>query len=217
MKGLKGARLGVLGVGAVALAIIAGLLVAAQVSAATGGLDIHDGTAAPGEEVTVDLGAHDVTDPGLGAWTVDIDYDGSVVSVADCSPQQGGVCNPEFGDETIRVTGASASGLDGDTVLASITFECGDAEGSSALTLTVGVFADATIGDPQPIDASVSDGTITCEEVPPTATPTVGGLGDPGTGGASSGGSGLIWVIAGLAAVGAAALGFGALRVSRRA
>ncbi len=218
MKGLKGTRLGVLGAGAIAVAIIAGLLVVAQVSAATGGVDIHDGTAAPGEEVTVDLGAHDVTDPGLGAWTVDIAYDSSVVSVSDCSPQQGGVCNPAFADEMIRVTGASASGLDCDTVLANITFECGDDEGSSDLTLTVNVFADATIGDPQDIDATVSNGSITCEEPEPEPTATTGvtGVGGVGTGPGSSDGNGLAWLVAAMAAVGAVALGFGAVRMASR-
>ena len=205
-----------LGAGAIAVAIIAGLLVVAQVSAATGGVSIGDGTAAPGAEATVDLTADDVTDPGLGAWTVDIAYDSSVVSVSDCSPQQGGVCNPAFADEMIRVTGASAQGLDGDTVLANITFECGDAEGSSDLTLTVNVFADATIGDPQDIDATVSNGSITCEEPEPEPTATVGGIGGVGTGPGSSDGSGLAWLVAAMAAVGAAALGFGALRMASR-
>ena len=220
MKGLKGTRLGVLGAGAIAVAIIAGLLVVAQVSAATGGISVGDGTAAPGADVTVDLTADDVTDPGLGAWTVDIAYDSSVVSVTDCAPQQGGVCNPAFDDELIRVTGASAGGLDGDTVLANITFECGDAEGSSDLTLTVNVFADATIGDPTDIDATISNGSITCEEPAPeptaTTTTDVGGIGGVGTGPGSSGGSGLAWLVAAMAVVGAVALGFGALRVAAR-
>ncbi|MCH8994740.1 MAG: hypothetical protein IH959_07200 [Chloroflexi bacterium] len=218
MKGLKGTRFGVLGAGAIAVAVIVGLLVVAQVSAATGGVSIGDGTAAPGADATVDLTADGVTDPGLGAWTVDITYDSSVVSVTDCSPQQGGVCNPAFADEMIRVTGASAGGLDGDTVLANITFECGDAEGSSDLTLTVNVFADATIGDPQDIDATISNGSITCEEPAPepTATTDVGGIGGVGTGLGSSDGSGLAWLVAALAAVGAVALGFGAVRMASR-
>jgi hypothetical protein len=40
--------------------------------------------------------------PGLGAWTVDISFDSSVVTVVTCSPQQGGVCNPNFATDTIR-------------------------------------------------------------------------------------------------------------------
>ena len=215
MKGLKGTRLGVLGAGAIAVAVIVGLLVVAQVSAATGGVSIGDGTAAPGADATVDLTADGVTDPGLGAWTVDITYDSSVVTVSDCSPQQGGVCNPAFADEMIRVTGASASGLDGDTVLANITFECGDAEGSSDLTLTVNVFADATIGDPTDIDATISNGSITCEEAAPP-TQTVVGPPPTGTGPGSSDGSGLAWLVAAMAAVGAVALGFGAVRMASR-
>ena len=209
-------RLGLIGGGALVLALIGGLVLAAQVSAAAHAVSIGSATAAPGAEASVDLEALDISDPGLGAWTVDISYDTDVISVADCSPEQGGVCNPEFGDGVIRVTGASASGLEGDTVLATITFECGDAEGTSDLGLSVEVFADATIGDPQDIDMTVSGGSIECAEEEPTATQEVTGGPATGTGGAESGG-GLGWLIAGLAAAGVAGVvGYGAMRLRAR-
>ena len=224
MKSMKVARLGLIGA-AVAVALLAGL-VAFQVSAAAHRVDVHSGTAAPGATVSVDVGAHGIADPGLGAWRVRIEYDPAVVSVASCAPQGASVCNPAFDDTTVLVNGASASGLLGDNVLATIDFTCGASEGTSALTLTIDTLADATIGDPQDIssDATAGSGTITCEaaaeeppaeeppaEEPPPVLPEVGITGNS----SSSGSAG--WLIAGLAGMGLAVLaGFGALRLSSR-
>jgi len=212
MKGIKGLRIGLVGAAVIALALIGGLLLAGTAAAAAhGSLDIHDGSAAPGAEDTVDVGAHDIGGEGLGAWTVDIAYDTDVITAVDCSAEQGGVCNAEFGAGVVRITGASAGGLDGDTVLGSITFECGDDEGSSALTISINVFADATIGDPQDIDTVVSNGTFDCEEVVVTDGPVVGT-------GPVSDSSSLGWLVALLAVAGAAGLaaGFGAIRLRTR-
>ncbi len=216
MRGIKGLRIGLVGAAAIAVVLIGGMLLAGTASAQGGaGLDVHDGSAAPGEEGSVDVGAHDIGGEGLGAWTVDISYDTSVITAVDCSAEQGGVCNNEFGDGVVRVTGASAGGLDGDTVLGSITFECADAEGSSALTISVNVFADATIGDPQDIDVTISNGTFDCEEAGPLPTD----LPPVGTGVVSDGsGSSLSWLVALLAVVGAAGLvaAYGTMRMRAR-
>jgi hypothetical protein len=217
MKGIKGLKLGAFGAAIAALAIVAGLAFAAQVSAQDETISVSDGTAPPGDSGDVTLEALGFGAPGLGAWTVDISYDTSVVSVADCAPEEGGVCNPEFADGTVRITGASASGLEGDTVLGTITFECGDAEGDSDLGLTLAVVADATIGDPQDVDAAASEGTFSCAEAPPaTSTTVVTGVGGVGTG-TGSDSSNLGWIIGSLAAAGLAAmLGAGAVRARRR-
>lgn len=216
MKGLTGMRLGLVGAAA-ALALIGGLFLAAQVSAVSGDLSISSATAAPGADASVELRS-DVGSPGLGAWTVDIAYDPAVVSVADCDPEEGGVCNPDFGADTVRVAGANATGLEGDTLLGTITFTCGDAEDTSALTISIDVFADATIGDPQPIDETVTNGSIECAVPPPTPTPLpeIAGVGQ---GSGSSGGSDTLgWLLAGLAGAGALTLaGYGALRLRARA
>ncbi len=226
MRGIKVATLGLAGA-TIVVALVAVLMT--SVSAASHRIDVHDGTAAPGEEVSVDVGAHGITE-GLGSWGLNVLYDDSVVSVASCSGIS--VCNPDFttddGDPAVRVVGADPNGLVGDTVLATITFLC-DSEGTSALTLDVGLLADATIGDPQDITGitAVSGGTITCEEAmapEPTDEPMDGdGDGDepdlPATGisGSTGGGNGLGWLFAGLAATGLAAIaGFGALRLSAR-
>jgi hypothetical protein len=218
MKGIKGMKLGLIGAAVAALAIIAGLAVAAQVSAQDETISISDGTAAPGGSGDVELEALGFGDPGLGAWTIDISYDTSVISVDDCAPEQGGVCNPEFGDGVIRITGASATGLEGDTLLGTITFTCADEEGESALTLSLEVVADATIGDPQDVDAAVSNGTFSCAEPTEAPTPTTGPAGPPDVGsGPGAGDSNTFgWIIGGLAAAGlAAVVGVGALRARR--
>lgn len=160
---------------ATGLALVAGLLAAGQASAATGTLSIDSATASPGAERAVSLEALGVTDPGLGAWSIDITYDPTAVTPVDCGPQSGSVCNPHYpqstaeaGDPpwstgTVRVSGAAGVGLEGDSTLAVITFQCAPAEGSSALTLNAPEFADGTPGAPAEITATVVNGSITCQ------------------------------------------------------
>ena len=111
---------------------------------------------------------------------------------------------------------AAPGGLDGDNVLGSITFECAADEGSSALTISVNVFADATIGDPQDLNPSISDGTFDCEEAAAgddvVAPPKVG------TGPMSGSGNSLGWLVALLAVAGAAGLvtAYGSMRMRAR-
>lgn len=220
MKGVKGMKLGLLAIGAVA-ALVAGLIVAAQVSAVSGQLSIGSMTAAPNGTGTVEVHSN-VPTPGLGAWTLDIAYDPTKVTVGTCTPTNGGVCNTHYSSTTIRIAGASASGLTGDTNLGTIAFTCGSALGSSSLTITPSVFADGTVGSPQPITVTPTNGAVTCAVAP---TATVGVLAGtatslPPTGyGSSTGGSdsSLGWIIAGLAGAGLAAIaGFGALRLGSR-
>src|SRR3990170_4504539 len=218
MKGIKRIRFGLVGAAAVGLALVAGLLVAAQVSAQGGTLGVGSAEAAPGDEATVAVTAN-VPD-GLGAWTLDITYDPDVVTPTDCDGgDANSVCNTEYTADSVRVTGASAQGIDEETVLGNITFECGDAEDESDLTIVINVFADATIGDPQDIsaDTEVTNGTITCAEPAPVPTATVKVIAPTGTGGATDSGSGLGWIIAVLAGAGLAGIaGFGALRLRAR-
>lgn len=121
-------------------------------------------TAATGAEASVDVEVLGFGPPGLGAWTVDIAYDSDIVSIADCATDTANasnVCNPEYSDATIRIAGAVAEGLEGDTVIGRLTFTC-KAAGTSALELSISVLADGTLGDPRPTAANVGDGTITC-------------------------------------------------------
>ena len=214
-------KIGILaGIGA---ALVAVLVLAGSALAQDGGVSVSDGSAdADGSgDVTVDV--LDVGGEGLGAWTIDIEYDSDLLTASDCEAEQGGVCNPEFTDNSVRVTGASAGGLSGDKVLGTITFDC-DGEGESDLTISLSVFADATIGDPQDIipTASVSNGTFTCggetggdDDGDGDDDDGVTGLGDTGTGFSSGGSSSVSWLIALFAVVGLAVLvtGYGVARM----
>ena len=108
---------------------------------------------------------------GLAAWTVDVSYDAGLVSVAACSPTNGGACNTAFGPSTVRIAGSSAGGLFGNAVLATISFTCGGQTGSAAITPSIGVLNDATPGKLFPISATAQSGSITCAVPAPTAPP----------------------------------------------
>ena len=185
------------GIMAVVAAAIAVLILAGTAFAQDGGVSVSDGSAEDGESADVTVSASNVGDPGLGAWTIDVSYDSDLLTATDCGAEQGGVCNENFSADSVRVTGASAGGLEGDTDLGSITFEC-NGEGESDLTISLSVFADATIGNPQDLDPSVSNGTFTCGEE------DVAGPGDlPPTGTSfATGGSSLSWFIALFAVIG---------------
>ncbi len=202
-------KIGILaGIGA---ALVAVLVLAGSAFAQDGGVSVSDGSG-DGDTVTVDV--TDVGGEGLGAWTIDVSYDSDVISASGCTAEQGGVCNENFTDNSVRITGASAGGLSGDTTLGSITFDCADDEGSSDLTIALSVFADATIGDPQDLSPSISNGTFDCaeaEEPDPTSTVV---LPPTGTGVAGSGSSSVSWLVALFAVIGLGVLatGYGVAR-----
>lgn len=219
MKGLNRVRLGLAGVAAAALVAVGALLVVSQAAAVSGTLGISSPAIAPGGTGTADLRAN-VPAPGLGAWTVDITYDASKVSVGTCTPNASGVCNAHYGANVVRITGASATGLTGDTSLGTIQFTqtaaTAAACSSSTLTLAASVFADATIGAPAAITVTPGGGSITCAAAAaPTTAPS---LSATGYGPASNSGFGYDWLIVGLAGAGLAALaGYGALRLRGKA
>lgn len=207
-------KIGILaGIGA---ALVAVLVLAGSAFAQDGGVSISDGSADPDGSGDVTLDVSDIGDPGLGAWTVDIEYDSDAITASGCTAEQGGVCNENFSDSSVRITGASAGGLEGDTNLGSITFDC-NGEGESDLTISISVFADATIGDPQDLSPSVSNGTFTCAEVmvaddtpvSPTELPPTG-TGLPSSGSSSS----ASWLVVLFAVIGLAVLatGYGVAR-----
>lgn len=170
MKRHKGLGLGLKAVAVVVFALGAGFLASPQVSAQDEAISIDRVTVTLGGQGSVDLEALNITWPGLGAWMIDIQYDPAVVTPVTCIPAHGGVCNPGFAAGTVRVIGATATGLQGDNKLAGITFRC-ETAGSSALALSVDELADATPGGPQQVDATLQNGSVTCT-VP--AAPTLG-------------------------------------------
>ncbi|MCH7699928.1 MAG: hypothetical protein IH865_13410 [Chloroflexi bacterium] len=117
--------------------------------------------AAVGEEVTVVLEAVDIPPPGLGAWDVDITYDTAIVSLAECAPLQGGICDLERREDTVRVAGANAAGLPGTFTLAEIVFAC-KAVGTTDLEVRLSIFGVFPIGSPEPPGAV--SGSLTCVE-----------------------------------------------------
>jgi len=213
------------GLAAIAAVLLGGALLAGSVLAQDGdGVSIADGSAATGASGEVSLSAVDISAPGLGAWTIDITYDTSVITAVDCTAEQGGVCNPEFAADTVRITGATATGLEGTTQLGVIEFECGDAAGESDLTIDLFTFADATIGDPTTIeDPNIDNGVFTCGGEPsgepePTDEPAdeaPSGAPSAGTGFADPGNS-YIWLVAFLAYLGLGGLVVGAMRKMTR-
>lgn len=214
-----------------AAVLIAGLLAANTLFAASGTLHVTSATVLVDDEVTIALIAN-VGEPGLGAWTFDLQYDPMAVRMLGCEHFAGSVCSAAFADDLGRITGASAAGHVGEVTLATYTFEC-KGPGTSDLDPIISVFADAMFDDPQDIDVTVSGGAIACvEELEPTATaaatesmptpvatstavttaPAVT-LPDTGSGPAGSGAIG--WLVIALAAAGLAAIaGFAALRAT---
>ncbi len=118
----------------------------------------------------VEVSALAMPAPGLAAWTVDVHYNPSLVTIVGCTATQNGICNPHYNATTVRVTGTNIYGLQGDTALASIGLVC-KAAGQGQLELSINVLADATIGNPRPIAATAENGAVTCTS-PVTPTPT---------------------------------------------
>lgn len=117
---------------------------------------VGSGMVASGGSIDVSLEALDMPVGGLGAATVDVVYDSSVVTVTGCEDDPDGVfssslCNINFAPNTIRLTALSTSGLSADSVLADITFSGtpGSAGDSSALDVSVETFTEPS-GTPIP-------------------------------------------------------------------
>ena len=211
-------------VGALILGLIAGLLSLSQAAAQEETIAIGSATIAVGSNGSVELAAANIGEPGLAAWSFDVFYDPDVVVALHCTPENGSVCNPNYAANTVRVTGASAAGFQGDTPLASLTFRC-LAAGTTQLTIGSLTFADNTLGDPQPIEATIVNGSIHCEALVPAtdtmdndATPVAPVMVDAGTGPGDLGidnwslviagliGAGIAWLIVGMGGAGLTAV-----------
>ena len=156
-----------------ALALMLSLLAASPASAADELISIDSITITPGAGTTLEVSALNIHAPGLGAWNIGVAYDPSVLSALSCSPAAGSVCNVDFSAQKVRIVGAAASGLTGDSVLASITFNC-DRAGVSDLAIEVIELADATLSDPQPISFTLQNGRIICSDPVPEPPPLLG-------------------------------------------
>ena len=65
------------------LVIGALLATSSQVAAQQPQISIIDTRQVPGAELSVELSAFNIPDPGLGAWTIDVMYDPTVVTAID--------------------------------------------------------------------------------------------------------------------------------------
>jgi hypothetical protein len=157
-------------VAALALLVVA-VIYSSEVLAGTPTVRVGSVSTGVGLEGTVELDALGIGEPGLGAWTIEIVYDPEVAAVAECTAEQGGICNAAYAEDTIRVVGTNVYGLVGDHTLARIVFAC-KAVGESDLTPTLRVLADSTPGGPLPIEAAVANGSVTCSEDKVHPTPT---------------------------------------------
>ncbi|MEX0787015.1 MAG: dockerin type I repeat-containing protein [Dehalococcoidia bacterium] len=163
MKGIVSQSTGRLAAISIVAALVWAVLAVSSAFAAGPGVSIGSAELGPDSEGKVELEGLDFGEPGLGAWTVDVHYNPEIVTLVDCDAEHGGLCNKSFGDGVARVTGVSATGLKGDFTLGVLTFACKNV-GASDLGLSLDVLADATLGDPQPIDGKLSHGEVVCAE-----------------------------------------------------
>lgn len=212
---------------AVVAAAVAVALVATAASAAVSSLGIGSADTTPGGTVVVNVTA-EATSPGIGAFTVDVSYDDSLVTLSDCTSVPG-LCNPAYAAHTARLVGASASGLSGTVVLGTLTFQAGQTEGVADLNVSI---AQLTDPESEAISVTAGNGAITIAVPPtpsptpeptvaptaeptaaPTAAPTATAAALPDTGGSPSDGSSTAaWL---LAIVGLAVVSGGAWAVAR--
>ncbi len=115
-------------------------------------LDINPGPSivGSGAQTTVAVVA-EAPSPGIGAFTVDIYYDPSVLTATSCTSSIG-LCNVAYSSISVRAVGASAFGFEGTVDLADITFEAtGPVGWCSGLDPNV-----VTLADPEGTDLAAS-------------------------------------------------------------
>jgi hypothetical protein len=143
--------------------VVAGVFFSTQAWGAAPSLAVPDVSQGVSQRVTVNFTASDFTEPGLGAWTIDLGYDPTVVDAISCSSAANlSVCNANYANDKVRFAGASASGLTGDFAIASVVFECADHAGTSALTILPKDVYDATPAHLQPMSPTLDNGSIVC-------------------------------------------------------
>ena len=130
-------------------------------------LTVGSATVEPGGSATIEVTA---TLENVGSFGVNIEFDGTLVTVkAECGANFGS-CNAEFGINTVRLNGAQGgSGISGDNVvLGSFTFVAGSTEGVANLTIVSTEVSDE-VGDALSF-SSTNNGAITIATA--TAAPT---------------------------------------------
>jgi uncharacterized repeat protein (TIGR01451 family) len=141
-------------------------------STLTATLGIGSGEVALGESISVPITTN-LAGNTLGAATIEVRYDPTVVTAVACSVDPAGLfdsktCNPYYKTDTVRFNLASLSGVTGNPLLANVTFRAiGSPGGSSVLDVVPQVFVDPS-GNPIPV--TDQDGQIRITgELSPTA------------------------------------------------
>ena len=135
---------------AVVLVVTGWLAVAGPAEAGVSSLGIGSGTVSPGGTITIALSAT-TTSPGIGAYTVDVVYDSSLVEATGCTAP-GGACSVDaIAPDTVRFAGALATGSSGELTLGSITFVAGPSEGTASLIVSI-----IKLTDPSPFNIFVA-------------------------------------------------------------
>ena len=161
----------------------------------TATVTIESGSVLPGGSDTVRLEVQNVDAPGIGAVTVDLRYDNTVVDATACvkdpgSPLDSALCKPDYQPDKVRMSGLSPAGASGNIPLADITFQAiGQVGECSSLEVQVETFTDPSgtpiartvhngqfcIAAPSPSPSPTGTGTATVTATPtptPTRTPT---------------------------------------------
>jgi hypothetical protein len=117
---------------------------------------------AVGEQGVIAIVGSGFAEPGLGAWSMNLKYvSGRAKAVSCANLNESAACNPAFAQNMVRISGAAATGLVGDIVLASVAFEC-RTRGPGILKLEVDTLADGAAGAPKDIAVGTSVGLLTC-------------------------------------------------------
>lgn len=119
----------------------------------------------------------------IGSWTFDVSYNPADLKVSGCTTNGGtSVCNPNYGSNVIRISGASGNGLSGSIDFADIKFQ-GTAAGTSSLQITPVTLTDVNANN---ITPTVTNGSIDVTGTSVTSAPTVSSIA-PSSGSAAGG------------------------------
>lgn len=116
----------------------------------------------------VEIELTDLPEAGLGDADIAVAFDSAVLNVTACDTGDlDGACNPNAPNGPARAAGFAAPAITTEpVVIATLTFDCVGAGGSSDLTITVNELMDGTAGSPKPLLAVAREGTVICTTVP---------------------------------------------------
>jgi len=163
---------GALAIAVVSLAVMSGgSAVSAQATAVSGGSWSFE---AGSNGNVVQITAAGLPSTGLGAADISIGFDPSVLRITACSTGAlSGACNPNAPGGPAQAAGFAIPAVTGGSVVvATLTFDCVGAGGSSsALAVTVNELVDGTPGSPKALSPGVQNGSVVCSAPPPPPPP----------------------------------------------